>query len=46
MKEGEKTNLNDIVMLCSNCHSMVHRKKPWLEKEELKLILNKSKDKK
>lgn len=35
MQEGEKTKLEDIVMLCSNCHSMVHRKKPWLNKEKI-----------
>lgn len=26
MKEGEKTKVEDIAMLCSNCHRMVHRK--------------------
>ena len=25
LAEGEKTKIEDIVMLCSNCHSMVHR---------------------
>lgn len=39
MDPGEKTNINDIVMICSNCHSMIHRKKPWLKKEELKKLL-------
>ena len=39
MKEGDETNINDIVMLCSNCHSMVHRKRPWLTKDDLKNIL-------
>ena len=39
MQDGEETSINDIVMLCSNCHSMVHRKKPWLTREELKSIL-------
>ena len=24
------------VLVCSNCHKMLHRKRPWLSKEELK----------
>ena len=39
MRDNEKTKIEDIVMVCSNCHSMIHRKKPWLSKDELKLIL-------
>lgn len=39
MAEGETTKVEDIVMLCSNCHSMIHRKKPWLDKERLKVLL-------
>ena len=39
MTEKEKTNINDLIMVCSNCHSMIHRKKPWLGKDELKLLL-------
>lgn len=39
MSEGEKTKIEDIVMVCSNCHSMIHRKKPWLNKNELKKLL-------
>ena len=29
----------DIVLLCSNCHSVVHRKQPWLRMSELEAIL-------
>ena len=36
---NEKTKIEDIVMLCSNCHSMVHRRKPWTTKEDLKKLL-------
>ncbi len=39
MKEGDTTKVEDIVLVCSNCHSMIHRKRPWLSKEELKMIL-------
>lgn len=40
MTDGEKTKIEDIAMVCSNCHSMIHRKKPWLDKESLKTIIN------
>ncbi|MDY3520502.1 HNH endonuclease [Riemerella anatipestifer] len=36
LKENEETKIEDIVMVCSNCHKMLHRKRPWLNKEELK----------
>eukprot|EP00918_Siedleckia_nematoides_P013151 GHVU01028702.1.p1 GENE.GHVU01028702.1~~GHVU01028702.1.p1 ORF type:complete len:210 (-),score=28.23 GHVU01028702.1:440-1069(-) len=36
LKENEKTKIEDIVMVCSNCHKMLHRKRPWLKKNELK----------
>ena len=39
LKEGEKTNINDLVMVCSNCHSMIHRYKGKLLRENLKSIL-------
>ena len=42
IKPGQKTTLKDLILLCSNCHRMVHRKKEWLSLEELKgLVLNK-----
>lgn len=41
MKEGEKTNLNDVAVVCSNCHRMIHRKKPWLTVEQLSKIFKK-----
>ncbi len=35
---NEKTEVEDIVLLCSNCHSMIHRKKPWLTVEQLSTL--------
>ena len=46
MKEGERTKVEDIVMVCSNCHSMIHRKKPWLTINQLKSILKSKKGEK
>lgn len=39
MDENEKTSIDDIIMVCSNCHSMIHRKKPWLTIDKIKEIL-------
>jgi hypothetical protein len=34
--EGEvETKPSDIAMVCSNCHRMLHRKRPWLEMKDL-----------
>lgn len=40
METGDMTKIEDIVMLCSNCHKMIHRKRPWLTKEEIKNLIN------
>lgn len=39
MQENEKTKIEDILMVCSNCHSMIHRKKPWLNKDQVQDLL-------
>jgi 5-methylcytosine-specific restriction protein A len=36
---GETTKISDLVLLCSNCHRVVHRKKPWLSIEELRALI-------
>jgi len=33
--DGYRTKVDDIVLLCSNCHRMIHRKRPWLKRNEL-----------
>lgn len=43
MDPGQKTQLKDIVLVCSNCHRMLHRSRPWLRMEQLrKLIADKT----
>lgn len=37
--EDYKTKPEDIVLVCSNCHRMLHRKRPWLSKEQLKELI-------
>jgi 5-methylcytosine-specific restriction endonuclease McrA len=33
------TRLDDLALLCANCHRMVHVRRPWLTIDELKLLL-------
>ncbi|GAD03310.1 HNH endonuclease [Agarivorans albus] len=41
LKPNEKTKLSDLRILCSNCHRMIHRAKPWINVETLKKLLMK-----
>lgn len=41
LKEDYETRLEDIVLVCSNCHRILHRKRPWLGADKLKSILKK-----
>jgi len=40
-KEQSKTKFSDLVLVCSNCHRMLHRKRPWLPLEELSALIKK-----
>ncbi|MEQ6377443.1 HNH endonuclease [Bacillaceae bacterium S4-13-58] len=40
LKEGDQTKVSDIVMVCSNCHRMLHRKRPWIKPDELIRLLH------
>lgn len=42
MKPGEKTKVTDLVLLCSNCHRIVHSKRKWLSVEKVKEALAKA----
>ncbi|MRA64133.1 restriction endonuclease, partial [Bacillus thuringiensis] len=39
LKEGEKTRIEDIIMVCYHWHRMLHRHKPWLSKTALYSLL-------
>ena len=39
LEEGHVTRIEDIALVCSNCHKMLHRRRPWLLMNELKKIL-------
>ncbi len=36
---GHKTKPEDLVLVCSNCHRMLHRSRPWLLPSELRALL-------
>jgi 5-methylcytosine-specific restriction protein A len=38
---NEKTTKDNLVLICSNCHKMLHKYRPWLARAELKKILKK-----
>ena len=38
MREGDKTQVQDIAMLCSNCHRMIHRA-PLMTVEKLAALV-------
>jgi 5-methylcytosine-specific restriction enzyme A len=40
MVEGDVTTPNDLALICSNCHRMIHKTKPWLGLAELRAILS------
>ncbi len=42
LEAGRKTKLADLVLLCANCHRMVHSNKPWLSVEQLRRCLTRS----
>ncbi len=39
--EGEETRVEDLALVCSNCHRMLHRKRPWLTMDQLGQLLQK-----
>jgi len=41
-REGETTRVEDIALVCPNCHRMLHRRRPWLERHELHLLIPES----
>ncbi|MDG1154243.1 MAG: HNH endonuclease [Alphaproteobacteria bacterium] len=38
LHEKSKTKLEDLALVCSNCHRMIHRKKPWKTIQEMKSL--------
>ncbi|OZD05113.1 HNH endonuclease [Rhodococcus sp. 06-235-1A] len=34
-----RTKMSDLVLLCANCHRMIHRRSPWLSPDELRALM-------
>lgn len=39
MPDNHMTKPEDLIMVCSNCHVMLHRKRPWLSHDSLKNLM-------
>lgn len=39
MEEGEKTRLEDLALVCANCHRMIHKTSKWLSMDQLRGIV-------
>ena len=39
MKPVQVTRLADLRLVCSNCHRMIHRRRPWLSIEQLQQLV-------
>ncbi len=39
LAEGQKTHIEDLALVCSNCHRMIHRRREWLSIEDLRRLL-------
>jgi 5-methylcytosine-specific restriction protein A len=39
LEDEGKTKIQDLALVCANCHRMLHRKRPWLSIEQLKQLL-------
>lgn len=44
MTPEHRTKIEDIALLCSNCHRMVHKKRPWLTMKNLDELLKTKKN--
>ncbi len=43
LKDGQKTRLNDLAIVCANCHRMLHRSRPMMSILELRELLGRHK---
>ena len=39
LRLGSETRAADIALVCSNCHRMLHRRRPWIAMSDLKTLL-------
>jgi hypothetical protein len=39
LRPGARTRLDDLALVCSNCHRMLHRRRPWMTISVLRRLL-------
>lgn len=39
LRDRDTTKISDLALVCSNCHRMIHRKRPWLSVQGLRQLL-------
>lgn len=39
LRENDTTSIDDLAVLCANCHRMIHRSRPWLTIDQLRAIV-------
>lgn len=42
MAEGTLSKISDLAMLCSNCHRIIHRQRPWMLVDEFRRKLHRA----
>lgn len=42
---SQKTRLQDLALVCANCHRMLHRRRPWLRIQQLAALISNNTDK-
>jgi 5-methylcytosine-specific restriction protein A len=40
--QGHKTHIRDLALVCSNCHRIIHRSRPWLSIAQVKQLIDDS----
>jgi hypothetical protein len=40
LKGPRETRVEDLALVCANCHRMLHRRRPWLGMAQLKMLLS------
>jgi 5-methylcytosine-specific restriction enzyme A len=39
LEPNANTHVRDLALVCSNCHRMIHRRRPWLTIEQVREIV-------
>lgn len=39
LRSKQRTALDDLALVCANCHRMMHGRRPWITVEQLRLIV-------